>query len=121
MADLKHLEFCLLRYVPNVVRGEFVNIGVLLFEPRANGFSFADVRMTDDWRRTTCLDRGVDIEVLESLESDVRLQLRHPQDVGSLLHKLEDSFANLIQISPRQICLAAEPTGEIETLCSLYL
>ena len=121
MADLKQLEFCLLRYVPNVVRGEFVNIGLLLFEPQPNGFGFADVRMTSDWRRATCLDRQVDIDVLQALEADVRTRLQHSQDVGSLLHKLEDSFANLIQISPRQPCLAAEPVRELETLCSVYL
>jgi Protein of unknown function (DUF3037) len=121
MADLKQFEFCLLRYVPNVVRGEFVNIGLLLFEPQPDGFGFADVRMTSDWRRATCLDRQVDIEVLQALEADVRTRLQHPQDVGSLLHKLEDSFANLIQISPRKVCLAAEPIRELETLCSLYL
>jgi len=121
MADLKQLEFCLLRYVPNVVRGEFVNIGLLLFEPQPDGFGFADVRMTSDWRRATCLDGEVDIEVLQALEADVRTRLQHPQDVASLLHKLEDSFANLIQISPRKVCLAAEPTRELETLCSVYL
>jgi hypothetical protein len=121
MADLKQLEFCLLRYVPNVVRGEFVNIGLLLFEPGPDGFGFADVRMTSDWRRATCLDRQLDLEVLQALEADVRMRLQHPQDVGSLLHKLEDSFANQIQISPRQVCLAAEPTRELETLSSLYL
>src|SRR5208282_4375635 len=97
MADLKQFEFCLLRYVPNVVRGEFVNIGLLLFEPRADGFGFADVRMTTDWRRASCLDRQLDIEVLQALEADVRMQLQRPQNVGLLLHKLEDSFANLIQ------------------------
>jgi hypothetical protein len=121
MADLKQLEFCLLRYVPNVVTGDSVTIGLLLFEPQPDGFGFADVRMTSDWRRATCLDRQADIEVLQALEADLRSRLQHPQDVGSLLHKLEDSFTNLIQISPRQVCLAAEPTRELETLCSLYL
>jgi len=121
MADLKQLEFCLLRYVPNVVRGEFANIGVLLFEPQANGFRFADVRMTSDWRRATCLDQLVDIEVLQALEVDLHTQLQHPQDVGLLLDKLEESLANLIQISPRKMCLAADPAWEMDTLCSIYL
>ena len=65
MADLKQFEFCLLRYVPNVVRGEFVNVGLLLFEPQPNGFGFADVRYDQRLAlRATCLDRQVDIEVL---------------------------------------------------------
>jgi hypothetical protein len=43
MADLKQLEFYVLRYAPYVVRRDFISIGVLLVEPRLNGFGFADV------------------------------------------------------------------------------
>jgi hypothetical protein len=121
MADLKQFEFYVLRYVPYVVRGDFVSIGVLLVEPRPNGFGFADVGMISDWRRVYCLDKQVDIEVLQGLEADIRTQLQHSQDVGMLLHKLEDSFANLIQMSPREVCLAEDPARELKTLCSIYL
>ena len=41
-------EFFLVRYVPDPVRGEFVNIGVLL---REAGGSAAQVRFTRDWTR----------------------------------------------------------------------
>jgi len=121
MADLKQFEFYVLRYVPYVVKGESVNVGVLLLEPRPNGFGFADLHMTSDWRRVRCLDAQVDIELLQSIEPDIRAQLRHPQDVGALLHKLEDSFANSIQITGRQVCLAANPAQELERLRSIYL
>jgi hypothetical protein len=121
MADLKQLEFYVLRYVPYVVRGDFISIGVLLVEPRPNGFGFADVAMTSDWRRVQCLDRQVDIEVLQSLEPYIRMRLQHSQDVGMLLHKLADSFANMIQMSPREVCLAEDPARELKMLCSIYL
>jgi hypothetical protein len=121
MADLKQLEFYALRYVPYVVRGDFISIGVLLVEPRPNGFGFADVAMTSDWRRVQCLDRQVDLEVLQSLEPYIRMQLQHSQDVGMLLHKLADSFANMIQMSPREVCLAEDPARELKTLCSIYM
>jgi hypothetical protein len=121
MADLKQLEFYMLRYVPYVVKGEFVNIGVLLLELVPNGFGFADVRMTSDWRRVRCLDPQVDIEVLQDLEGYIRVQLQNSPDVGLLLLKLEDSFANLIQFSVRQVCLATDPALELQTLASLYL
>jgi hypothetical protein len=121
MADLKQLEFYLLRYVPYLVKGEFVNIGVLLFEPLPAGYGFADVRMTNDWRRVSRLDREVDIEVLQGLEPYLRTQWQNSQDAGFLLHKLEDSFANMIQISSRQGCLAADPARELDRLGSVYL
>jgi len=121
MADLKQLEFYVLRYVPHLAREEFINIGVLLFELRDIGFGFSDVRMTNDWRRVYCLDRQVDIEVLQRLGADLRMHLQHPQDMAMLPRKLEDSFANLIQISARKVCLAADPVREMARLSSIYL
>jgi len=121
MADLKQFEFYVLRYVPYVVRGDSISIGVLLVEPRPNGFGFADVAMTSDWRRVQCLDRHVDIEVLQSLEPYIRMQSKHSQEVGMLLHKLGDSFANLIQMSPGNVCLAEDPARELKRLLSIYV
>ena len=121
MADLKQFAFYVLRYVPYVVRDEFVNVGVLLFEPDANGFRFADMSMTSDWRRVYCVDRQVHIEILQGLEPYIRMQLQHSQDVSLLPRKLEDSFANVIQISARKVCLAEDPARELKTLCSIYL
>jgi hypothetical protein len=90
MADLKQLEFYVLRYVPYVVRGDFISIGVFLVEPRPNGFGFADIAMTSDWRRVQCLDRHVDIEVLQSLEPYIRMQLKQSEDVGVPVCLAED-------------------------------
>jgi hypothetical protein len=120
MADLKQLEFFLLRYVPDAVKNEFVNIGVVMLEPAANGAGFADVRFTRNWRRVRCLDPQADVEMLEALERDIRGQLRETRDREALLRKLEDSFSNVIQLSARKGCLAEDPAKEMETLASLY-
>jgi hypothetical protein len=121
MAGLKQLEFFLLRYVPDAVKDEFVNIGVVMLEPGSNGAGFADVRFTRDWRRVRCLDPQADIEWLEALERDIRMQLQETQDREVLLRKLEDSFSNVIQLSATKACLAEEPAGEIEAVAKLYL
>jgi Protein of unknown function (DUF3037) len=118
MVDLKQLEFFLLRYVPDAVKDEFVNVGVVMLESGANGF--ADVRFTSDWRRVRCLDPQADVEMLEALERDIRGQLVEARDREALLRKLDDSFSNLIQVSPTKACLAQEPAKEMETLASLY-
>ena len=66
MPDLRKCEFFLLRYVPDAVKDEFVNIGVLVLDAEgANGVNsepFAQVRFTDDWSRVRCIDPTVDIE-----------------------------------------------------------
>jgi hypothetical protein len=73
MAEKRQFEFFLLRYVPNAVQDEFVNVGVVMVEP---GADFADVKFTRDWRRVRCLDPQVDIEMLEALENEVRRDLQ---------------------------------------------
>lgn len=120
MADRHQLEFFLLRYVPDAVRDEFVNIGVVMLQPGANGSGFADVCFTRDWRRVRCLDPGADVEMLEALEREIRGQLKDIGNRERLLHKLEDSYSNLIQLSATKGCLAEEPAREIEMLAKLY-
>jgi Protein of unknown function (DUF3037) len=120
MADKRQLEFFLLRYVPDAVKDEFVNIGVVMTEPAANGSGFADVRFTRDWRRVRCVDPDADIEMLEALEREIRSQLGAVHDRGLLLRKMEDSFSNLVQLSPTKGCLAEEPEKEIDILANLY-
>lgn len=119
MADFKRLEFFLLRYVPDAVKDEFVNVGMVMFESGSNG-GFADVRFTRDWQRVRRLDPEVDIEMLKALERDIRSRLKEAGEREVLLRKLEDSFSNLIQVSPTKACLAQEPTKEMDILASLY-
>jgi len=121
MAERKKLEFFLLRYVPDAVKDEFVNIGVVMVEPGGNGAGFADVRFTRDWRRVRCLDPQADVEMLAALEREIRGQLKATQDREVLLRRLEDSFSNVIQLSPAKGCLADDPAAEIETVASIYL
>ena len=63
-------EFFLIRYVPDVVKGEFTNIGVVLREAgRRDGA--AVVRFTRDWSRVRCMDADADVGLLESLEGEI--------------------------------------------------
>ncbi len=121
MPPFRQLEFFLLRYVPDAVKDEFVNIGVVMTEPAANGSGFADVRFTRDWRRVRCLDPAADIEMLEAVEAELRRRLSDGLDREQLLNRLRDSFSNAIQLSPAKACLAESPQAEIEKLAGLYL
>ena len=121
MAPKRQLEFFLLRYVPNAVRNEFVNIGVVMVESGAHGDGFADVRFTRDWRRVRWLDPQADVDMLEALERDIRKRLSSNEDRTILLRQMEDSFSNAIQLSATQRCLAEDPVAEIEAVASMYL
>lgn len=117
MADKRQFEFILLRYVPDAVKDEFVNIGVVMTEA---GGGFAEVKFTRDWRRVRCLDPQADIEMLQALESDMRRELRGEQTRDGLLRRLNDASSNLIQLSAGKGCLTEDPAKEIETLAKLY-
>jgi len=120
MSEKRPFEFFVLRYMPDTVKEEFVNIGLVMLEPDANGNGFAGVRFRRDWRRVWCLDPQADIEVLEAVEKDIRQQLTNTHDRTALMQKLQDSFSNLIQLSPVKACLAEEPANEMELLSRLY-
>ncbi len=122
-AELKQCEFFLLRYVPDLVKDEFVNIGVVLSGREANySGRFTDVRFTRDWSRVRCLDPGADIEMLEGIHREIEALLQTSDaDREQLLRRINDSFSNSIQLSPVKACLTQSPQLEIEQLARLYL
>jgi hypothetical protein len=120
LAEKRQLEFFVLRYMPDAVKEEFVNIGLVMFEPVANGNGFADVRFRRDWRRVWCLDPDADVEMLQALERDIRKQILNTHDREMLVRKLQDSFSNTIQVTAMKGCEAEEPQAEIEALARLY-
>ena len=73
MVERKQCEFQLIRYVPDPVKNEFVNIGVVL---RAAEGEQSALRFTRDWGRVRCLDPDADTQMLEALEIEVGHRLR---------------------------------------------
>jgi hypothetical protein len=119
-------EFFLIRYVPDVVKGEFTNIGVLLRE--AGGASHAEkpdgavVRFTRDWSRVRCMDADADIGLLEALEGEIAERLRmSATDPKPLLALLQDTLSNSVQISEARASLAESMPAELEQLMRMYV
>jgi hypothetical protein len=120
MSELKQCEFLLVRYVPDALTEEFVNLGVILLETDGDGSGFAGVRFARDFRRARCLDPGLDSDLLNELESDLRQQLARA-DRGRVLEKLQDYCSNGLQLTAKKACLAANPAEELEALARIYL
>lgn len=113
-------EFFLVRYVPDTVKNEFVNIGVVLRE--AGKPETAHVQFTKDWSRVRCIDPDADTDMLEALESEVRLRLSNgTTETTAMMKALEDSFSNLLQITEPKACLAESIPAEIDQLNRLYV
>jgi hypothetical protein len=125
LAERKQCEFQLIRYVPDAVKNEFVNIGVVL---RANGQSQQSaVRFTKDWSRVRCIDPDADTVMLEALEMEVARRLEAPptqadgSDSRPVLAVLEDSLSNALQITESKAFLADSFIAGLEQLLSLYV
>jgi hypothetical protein len=122
MADRRQLEFFLLRYVPDAVKGEFVNFGVMTLENGPNGNALIDVRFTRNWERVQCLDPQADLEVLLALEREIRQETGRANDQLSWLKKMEDSFSGLVQVSPVMPALTEKLAfAEIEDVARMFL
>jgi len=117
-------EFFLIRYVPDVVKGEFVNIGVLLREAGADANVRAQVKFTRDWSRVRCMDAEADIGLLEALEQEIAARLRmgaSPRDPKTVMEVLEDTLSNSLQITEAKATLAENLATEMELLLRLYV
>ena len=130
MAAFKQCDFFLLRYVPDVVKGEFVNIGVVLLEEGDNGFT--GVRFTRDWRRARCADPDLDVELLESYEAELQrlLESRLPEIINYrdpmsrrewLLAQMQQSFSGALELAAMNPVLTESPTAELGKLAQAYL
>jgi hypothetical protein len=118
MMEQEKCNFFLLRYVPDAVKNEFVNVGLVLL-PQAGE---AELRFTRDWSRVKCLDPQADLELLEAMEGDLREKLRTMNgDRDFILRKIQDSFSNALQPSEFKACAAASPAAEADELARLYL
>jgi hypothetical protein len=116
----KQCDFYLVRYVPDPVRNEFVNIGVLLRD--AERPEQITVNFTKDWARVRCIDPDVDVAMFESLESEFRQRFAN-QDSGvtPLIRVVEDSFSNGLQITEPKAYLAESMIAGVEELMRLYV
>lgn len=120
MSDRVPCEFFLIRYVPDAVKGEYTNIGVLLRETGRE--ESARVRFTRDWSRVRCLDADADVGLLEALEGEIDTCLRlGSAESKPLVAVIEDTFSNSIQMTEARACLAESFVTELELLVRLYV
>lgn len=104
--------------MPNVARGESVNIGLVMTENGGDGGGFAGVHITNDWRHVRCFDPQVDVEVLEAIGRDLERRLMDVNQRAAVLHQMMDSYSNLIQLSPVKHCYSENPALELKELAA---
>ena len=120
MAELRKLEYVVLRYVADAAKDEFVNVGLVVVEPRTGEEGFAGVRFRNDWKRVEDLDPEVDLEMLEAIGREIKEDLKSLPGQAGLIRQFETSYSGVIQLSETRGCITNDPAEEIEKLASIY-
>jgi hypothetical protein len=116
---LKPCSYFLVRYVPNLAREEFLNIGLLVHSPEED---FLDCLFTDDWRRIKRFHPQADAELLRELQPHFEQQIKEHEDkLDEFLREMQESYSNLIQVTPSRPCLLREPQAEMQALFERYV
>jgi len=117
VANLSQCEFFLIRYVPDVVKDEFVNIGLVVRSPHG-----IEIRFTSDFSRLKCMDPGVDTQWIRSYETDLRALLCTEGETNTQqFKKMEESFSNTVQFSPVKGLYTQDVAAEADKLQHIYL
>jgi hypothetical protein len=116
------LAYHLLRYVPNLVRDEWVNIGVLVFNPRTGERRLRLIEDQVEYTRIRRLHPSVDQALLRSLRDDLEDRLDSWADNGPavplqvILSKCDATLSTAVQIAPQKGVLTDDLDAELERL-----
>jgi hypothetical protein len=116
LAERQQCVFSLIRYVPDPVKDEFVNIGVLLREQAVP--ERMELRFTRNWARVRCIDPLADVTMLEAMESEMREKLGGSPE---LMRALSESLSNVVQMTEPKACLAETFQTQMDQLMRLYV
>lgn len=115
----------ILRYTPNLVRDEWVNIGVLLFDPATGERRLRLIEEQDEYNRVRRLHPHADETLLRALRDDLEDRFQSAPTKGSnggsahwlqLLGKWDDTLSNALQLAPQKGVHAADLDAELERL-----
>lgn len=115
-------RYRILRYTPNLIRDEWINIGVLLEEgePQPSRGARQAVRVIDEpseMARVRRLHPDADENLLRMLPSEFGAILQAPPLNGvPLLTKIEQTLSNVLQFSPVKGLIAEDFEAELDRL-----
>jgi hypothetical protein len=111
------LRYRVLRYTPNIVRDEWVNIGVLLEEAEGSRRAMRLIEEPSEIARVRRLQPGADEELLRALPSEFDARLQAPETkVQIYLENLDQTLSNVLQFSPQKGLLSENFDTELDRL-----
>lgn len=126
MRDKKLYEYAIIRLVPKVERGEFINIGVILLSKE---FNFLEMKYQLDEERINAFSSDVDIDQVRDYLCAWEKVCRGGEEggkIGSLeirvrFRWLTANRSTIIQSSPVHPGFCSEPKAALEKLFSKFV
>ncbi len=120
-----------LRYTPNLVRDEWVNIGVLVFDPETGERRLRMIEEPEEYARVRKLHQHADEELLRRLRDDLENRFATATQLFAgtvltaetaqadwlrLLSKWDETLSNALQLAPQKGVFANDLDAETERL-----
>jgi hypothetical protein len=114
---LRPCAYHVVRYTPNLVRDEWVNIGILLLDPASGRLVQRLVEEPAEFARVRRLHPAADEEFLRRLSDDFASQSAAAAgNARSYIARLEQTLSNTVQLSPQRGLLAEDLEAEMDRL-----
>jgi Protein of unknown function (DUF3037) len=127
-AEERNYDCRILRYSPNLVRDEWVNIGVLLVDPRTGERRLRLIEDAEEYARVRRLHRNLDEPALRQLRDGLEERFatalangaatsgRNGVIMEELLHKWDEVLSTTLQLAPPKVVVATDLDAEVERL-----
>jgi hypothetical protein len=107
----------LLRYTPNLVRDEWVNIGVFIHDPIAKRAKVRLIEEMNEFARVRRLHPDADENLLRTLQADFETQFaEHGDNLSEYIATLDQTLSNVLQLSPQKGVLTEDLDAELDRL-----
>jgi hypothetical protein len=120
----RHCAYHLLRYTPSLVRDEWVNIGVLVFDPASGERRLRMIEDEEEYRRVRRLHPKADEALLRKLRDELEDRIESASAGGNgptadwqkLLAKWDNTLSNALQLAQQKAVIATDLDAELERL-----
>jgi hypothetical protein len=123
--DGRHpFEYAVLRVVPSIERGEFINAGVILY---CKSLDFLGARIHLDADRLRALDPAADVESISAALSAIAAECESPdesratRDIGASFRWLTAPRSTVLQSGPTHIGLTSDAMVELDRLLAFLV
>ena len=114
---LQPCAYHVVRYQPNLIRDEWVNIGVMLLDPATGRVHQRWLDENADLARLRRIHPAVDEDLLMRLPAEFDRQFAgHEMDAEAILEKFDQTLSNAVQLAPRKGLLTGDPAAELDRI-----